>query len=80
MRVICISPIKAPEAGCEKAPRPEVGDIDEVINVRDWYDGRYYSLARFGNSLGYAVENFAPLNSDIDETTLVNHKPEPACH
>jgi hypothetical protein len=80
MKVICISPLKAPEAGFENAPRPEVGDIDEVINITNRYGEKYYSFERFGISLGYHVVYFATLSSHIDETTLVNHKPEPACH
>jgi hypothetical protein len=74
MKVLCISPIVSTDKGYEKAPRPEVGDIDAVIETIQVFNGSiYYSLERFGKDLGYRSDHFAPL-SDIDETELVNEK------
>jgi hypothetical protein len=78
MRVICIEHLNTSDQKSQNIPNPEIGDIDVVIKSVRKYGTVYYALERFGYDNGYLASCFAIL-SDLDETTLVNHKPEPAC-
>jgi hypothetical protein len=74
-KVICTSPIKDIAANCLHKPFPNVGDIVTVIEVY-YEDGHeYFVLAEYGSNDIFLSVRFSPL-SDIDETTLVNSKPQ----
>jgi hypothetical protein len=74
MRVICIEKPTKSTSGREGLPSPEVGDDDIVIREKREFDIDWLYLERFGNKLSYAKQCFALLDSDLDETTLVNEE------
>lgn len=67
MKVICVSRIKDCEPGMEQAPRPEVGDIDEVIKTVCRYEQMYYILERFKMVAAYLSVHFAMLPDQPEE-------------
>ena len=77
-KVMCIKDNWNPERGMESAPYPVVGDEDVVISVIDRNGASFYVLERFGWVAAYMTDHFATTDSDIDESTLVNSRPETA--
>lgn len=73
MDVMCVTPILTTETGCENYPRPEVGDKDTVIRVRPhWSGATYFTLVRFGDSIGFNTKHFATLpDASADEMAEV---------
>lgn len=62
MRVMLVKPFTDVNEECKNAPRPEVGDIDEVTDSRHNSEGKlYYYLARFGRDYAYCADLFATL-------------------
>jgi hypothetical protein len=62
MRVMLVTPITIIADACKNAPRPEVGDIDIVTEVKESPEHyKFYSLERFGKDLFYWSELFAIL-------------------
>lgn len=75
MRVICVKDLSKAKTDLKNPPKPEVGDIDVVVNIHKQDGETYLELERFGNHLAFISDAFSRL-SDIDETALVNSKPE----
>lgn len=67
MKVICLKPFKITVTGLEKAPRPEVGDEDEVTEMFEKGDKLYYMLKRFGRYYGFLSTHFGKLDSGVNE-------------
>lgn len=75
MRVMLVKPFTDVSNECKNAPRPEVGDIDEVTDSgKDHKGDLYYFLARFGRDYAYKANLFATLPDTpaevIEETEL----------
>ena len=74
MRVKCIIENWDPAPGCENAPLP-VFNNDYDVAERGVYNGvDSYVLPELSDVYVYAIKNFAPIDSDLDETTLVTEE------
>ena len=75
MRVMLVTPFTDVNEKCKNAPRPKVGDIDEVSGeLKDVRGVLYYNLVRFGSFYAYQSDLFAVLPDTpaevIEETEL----------
>jgi hypothetical protein len=63
MRVMLILPFTDVNPEFKHAPRPEIGDVDEVMREmrHDETGDLYYHLARFGRFYAYQANLFATL-------------------
>lgn len=62
MKVMLVRPFTDVRPEFRNAPRPEIGDVDEVVGeLRHETGGLYYHLGRFGRIYAYQADLFAPL-------------------
>lgn len=73
MKVMLVMPFTDVKPEHKNAPRPEIGDVDEVSDELKNSGKVYYCLARFGSFYAYQSDLFAPL-PDADVTAEVEEK------
>jgi hypothetical protein len=81
-KVMLVKPFTDVKPEYKNAPRPEIGDIDEVTDEIENKGDTYYRLARFGIDYAYQSKLFAivpePSADDMQEETkeaIVNLQP-----
>lgn len=74
MKVILVTPITLVRPDLQHVPRPEVGDVDVVIETLEHENGdTYYTLERFGSYYLYMANLFAAL-SDAEQRRVTNEE------
>jgi hypothetical protein len=72
-KVMCINDKWEGEPVVHGLPHPQVGDIDEVVNVI----GNHYQLAAYGDNRGFVTSFFATLPDaeelkEVEQEAIVN--------
>jgi hypothetical protein len=71
MKVMCITEDWVTIRGTGHEPRPNFGEVDDVIGDFVHDDEQYYFLARFGTEHAYGKRHFVSL-SEIDEVEMTS--------
>lgn len=78
MKLLCIKRHTSNNVGRDDVPGPDKGDEVTSVGEKEFKGGLYYRLQEYyefeGHKVWYDSKNFIQLNSDLDETTLVNEE------